>query len=63
MVGVVVVGGLCDFSVSPSPNWTFGFWTALVLGFGVGLGGLDVGLELDNTKPFPQPVKISISSH
>ena len=28
-------GGLCDFSVAPSPNWVFGFWTAL--GFGLGL--------------------------
>ena len=50
-----VVGGLCDFSVSPSPNWTFGFWTALVLGFGLGLGGLDFGLGLDNCEYFPNP--------
>ena len=41
-------GGLCDFSVSPSPNWTFGFWTDLVLGLGLGLGGLDFRLGLDN---------------
>ena len=25
-------GGLCDFCVDPSPNWTFGYWTALELG-------------------------------
>ena len=42
------VGGLCDFGVSPSMNWTFGFWTALVLGLGLGVGGLDFGLGLDN---------------
>ena len=40
--------GPCDFSVSPSPNWTFGFWTALVFGLGLGLGGLEFGLGLDN---------------
>ena len=34
----------CDFSVIPSPNWTFIFRTAL----GLGLGGLDLGLGLDN---------------
>ncbi len=43
-------GGLCDFSVSPSPNWTLGFWTALVFGLGLGLGGLDFGLGLDNLR-------------
>ena len=37
---------LCDFSVSPSPNWTFCFWTSL--GLGLGLGGLGLGLGLDN---------------
>ena len=36
------VGGLLDFSVTPSPNWTFGFGTSL----GFGLGGLDLGLRL-----------------
>ena len=34
----------CDFSVTPSPNWTFGFGFSL----GFGLGGLDIGLGLDN---------------
>ncbi len=42
------MGGPCDSSVNPSPNWTFGFLTSLGLGFGLGLGGLDLGLELDN---------------
>ena len=36
-------------------EWTFGFWTALVLGFGLGLGGLDFGLGLDNCEYFPNP--------
>ena len=36
------------FYCHPSLNWTFGFRTALVLGFGLGLGGLDFGLGLDN---------------
>ena len=40
------MGGPCDYSVTPSPNWTFGFLTDLVLG--LGLGGLDLGLGLDN---------------
>ena len=44
-----LVGGPCDFSVSPSPNWTFGFGTYLGLGLGLGLGGLDLGLGLDNS--------------
>ena len=30
---------LCEFSVSFSPNWTFGFGTSL------GLGGLNLGLK------------------
>ena len=41
-------GGPCVLSVSTSPNWTFGFLTAFVLG--LGLGGLDFGLGLDNNK-------------
>ena len=53
------MGGLCDFSVSPSPNWTFGFWTALVLGFGLGLGGLDFGLGLDNN-PLPKDSRVKV---
>ena len=44
--------GPCDFSVSPSPNWTFGFWTALVLGLGLGLGALDFRLGLDNLRAY-----------
>ena len=36
--------GPCDFSVTPSHNWIFGFGTSLE----VGLGGLDFGLGLDN---------------
>ena len=42
-----VGGGLCDFSVTPSPNWTFGFGTSLGLGLGLGLGGMDLGLGPD----------------
>ena len=34
------VGGPYDFSVIPSPNWSFGFGTSL------GLGGLESGQEL-----------------
>ena len=41
--GVVVRWPMC-FSVTPSPIWTFGFRTSL----GFGLGGLDLGLGLDN---------------
>ncbi len=42
------MGGPCDYSVIPSPNWTFGFGTSLGLGIGLGLRGLDLGLGLDN---------------
>ena len=45
--GGVVVGGSCDFSVSPSPNWTFWFGTALGVGLGLALGGLGLGVGLD----------------
>ena len=41
-------GGLCDFSIIPSPNWTFGFGTSCGLGLGLGLGGLKLVLRLDN---------------
>ena len=41
-------GGPCDFSVTPSPNWTLDFFTPLGLGLGLGLGGLGLGLGLDN---------------
>ena len=45
MGGGVVVGGLCDFSVTPVPiGLGFGFRTAL--GLGVGLRGPDLGLGL-----------------
>ena len=33
-------GDLCDFSVSPSPNLTFGLWTALLLGLGLRLANI-----------------------
>ena len=39
-----MVGGPCNYSVTPSPNWTFGFGTSL----GFGLGELDLGIGLDN---------------
>ena len=42
-------GGPCDFSVTPSHNYTFGFGTSLGLGLGLGLGGLDLGLGLDKS--------------
>ena len=42
------MGGPCDFSVTPSPNWNFGFLTDL--GLGLGLRGLDLGLGLDNQR-------------
>ena len=51
----LLVGDLCDYSVIPSPNWTFGFRTALALKqqlgltLGLGIGGLDFGLGLDNS--------------
>ena len=45
--------------LSPSPNWTFGFWTALVLGFGLGLGGRDFGLGLDNN-PLPKDSRVKV---
>ena len=51
-------GGLCDFSVTPSPNWTFGFLTTL----GFGLGGLDFGLGLDNLYLLKLAVRLSKSS-
>ena len=38
-------GGLCDLSVTPSPNWTFGFW--FLDCFGIGSEGLDFELGLD----------------
>ena len=41
-------GVLCNFSVSPSPNWTFRFGTTLGLGLGLGLRGLDLGLGPGN---------------
>ena len=34
----------CDFSVVPSPKWTFGFRTAQGFGLGLGVGGLDLRL-------------------
>ena len=40
----------CDFSVTPSPNWTFGFGTSFGLGLELGLGGLDLGLGLDKNQ-------------
>ena len=48
VVVVVVVGGLQDFSVSPSPLWVnLGFklgWTGLELGLeGLGTNGFGVG--------------------
>ena len=43
------MGGPCDFSVTPSHNYTFGFGTSLGLGLGLGLGGLDLGLGLDKS--------------
>jgi len=43
-----VVGGLCDFGVTPVPiELGFGFRTAL--GLGLGLRGPDLGLGLDKT--------------
>ena len=46
-----MVGGLCDFGVTPVPiGLGFGFGTAP--GFGLGLRGPDLGLGLDNTFPF-----------
>ena len=38
--------GPCDFSVIPSPNWTFVFGTDFQMG--LGLGRLDLALELEN---------------
>ena len=32
------MSGPWDFSVSPSLNWTLGFWTIFVLELGLGLG-------------------------
>ena len=43
-----MVGSPCDFGVIPSPNCTFGFGTAIDLGLGFGLGGLEFRLGLDN---------------
>ena len=48
-----MVGGLCDYCVSPSPkNWVFGFFRlGLDLGPGLGTcwdGGSGLGLGLDN---------------
>lgn len=43
----VTLFGPCDFSVSPSPNWTFSFGTFWGLGLEFGLGGLGLGIELD----------------
>ncbi len=41
------VGGQCDYCVTPVPiGLGFQFWTGLGLVFG--LGGLDLGLGLDN---------------
>ncbi len=45
----VVLGCPYDFDDRPSPNLTFGFWTALVLELYLGLGGL--GLE-NYIKPY-----------
>ena len=44
-------GGLCDFSVTQVP---IGVEFLFLTGFGlvVGLGGLDLGLGLDNFPPF-----------
>ena len=39
-----LVGGTYDFGVIPSLNWIFEFGTALGLRFGLGIGGLDLGL-------------------
>ncbi len=50
-----------DFSVIPSPNWTFGFGTSL--GLGLGLGGLDLGLGLDNKVVNYLLSNININSH
>ena len=61
-------GGLCDFSVIPSPNWTFRFWTALVLGLGLGLGAWtsDSGLtnalqEVTNSQSTCKALAVSLS--
>ena len=53
-------GGPCDYSVTPSPNWTLILiWDCLGSGFGfmgTGLWTLDFGLGLDKSfefGPFP----------
>ena len=58
----VVVGGIQDFSVSPSPlgtNWVselIGTWLGLSLG---GLGTKGLGTVLDNYQKNQKKVKIS----
>ena len=47
-----LVGGTYDFGVIPSLNWIIEFGTALGLRFGLGIGGLDLGLGLDNSIQF-----------
>ena len=44
------MGGPCDFSVSPSPNW-------ITLVLGLGLGGVDSGVGLDNLQPHQQAIQ------
>ena len=49
-------GGPCDFSVIPSPNWTFGFWTSFGLGLGAQLDKREMSSPNPKSSvPWPNP--------